>query len=176
MNHIPLAFALFAATLSCAATVRIEGTNGAWRLTRNGQPYFIQGGGGGGSMALLKAIGGNSNRTWGSDKAKEQLDEAHRLGMTLTVGHWFGHEQHGFDYTDAQALARQKEDLRRVVLAHRDHPALLMWALGNEMENGCSHPRELWNHIEDCANSCLDGCAEGWGGCDGLGGGFGSGW
>ena len=162
MNHLPLAFALFAATLSCAATVRIEGTNGVWRLTRNGQPYFIQGGGGGGSMALLKAIGGNSNRTWGSDKAKEQLDEAHRLGMTLTVGHWFSHEQHGFDYTDAQALARQKEDLRRVVLAHRDHPALLMWALGNEMENGCSHSRELWNHIADFADSCLDGCAEGW--------------
>ena len=69
--------------LAAGSVVRIEGDHGAWHLTRNGKPYFINGGGGGGSKALLKEIGGNSFRTWGADKAKAELDEAAKYGHTL---------------------------------------------------------------------------------------------
>ena len=37
------------AALAAGSVVRIEGSEGAWRLTRNVKPYFINGGGGGGS-------------------------------------------------------------------------------------------------------------------------------
>ena len=37
------------------------------------------------------------------------LDEAHALGLSVTVGIWLGHERHGFDYADEAQVA---EDVR----------------------------------------------------------------
>ena len=91
MRKSILAFAVCVASvaaLAAGSVVKIEGTEGAWRLTRNGKPYFIYGGGGGGSKALLKEIGGNSFRTWGAGKAKAELDEAAKYGHTVMLGFW----------------------------------------------------------------------------------------
>ena len=76
---------LTVASCGSAAVVRIEGSEGSWRLTRNGEPYFIRGGGGGGSKALLREIGGNSFRTWGADAAKRDLDEGAKHGLTVSL-------------------------------------------------------------------------------------------
>jgi hypothetical protein len=46
-------------------------------------------------------MGANSFRTWGADNLEAQLDEAHRLGLAVTVGIWLGHERHGFNYNNA---------------------------------------------------------------------------
>ena len=35
------------------------------------------------------------------------FDEAYELGLTVSVGIWLGHERHGFDYDDADAVRRQ---------------------------------------------------------------------
>ena len=103
-------------------------------MLRAGRPYRIRGAGGERSLAALKAAGGNSTRTWGADNIDKILDEAHRLGMTVTVGIWLGHERHGFDYTNADQVAEQYETAKQAILRYRNHPALLMWGVGNEME------------------------------------------
>lgn len=122
-----------------------------WELLRGGKPYFIEGGGGGGSKPILVECGGNSFRTWGvGPETAAELDEAQKLGLSVTVGCWLGHKQHGFQYGDAQAVAKQKEDVRRAVLKYKDHPALLVWALGNEMEVDNDTP-EMWAAIQDLA-------------------------
>lgn len=122
-----------------------------WELLRGGKPYFIKGGGGGGSKPVLAECGGNSFRTWGvGPETMAELDEAQKLGLSVTVGCWLGHKQHGFQYGDAQAVAKQKEDVRRAVLKYKDHPALLVWALGNEMEVDNDTP-EMWAAIQDLA-------------------------
>ncbi|MBP5321853.1 MAG: hypothetical protein J6334_12795 [Kiritimatiellae bacterium] len=141
------------AVLSHAAgsVVKIEGGEGAWRLTVNGEPFFINGGGGGGSKALLKAIGGNSFRTWGANRAREELDEARRYGHTVMLGFWLGHHNHGFSYLDTAALARTEREVLATVAAIKDHPALLCYALGNEMELGEPHPKEMWTFINTLA-------------------------
>ncbi len=155
MKRSQLGLLVCAASLAAGAfagsVVKLEGKDGAWQLKKDGQVYFVLGAGGGGPKKLLAELGGNSNRTWGSDKAKAELDDAHKYGLTMTIGHWFGHEQHGFKYNDPSALAKQKADVKKMVLANKDHPALLIWALGNEMEMNCSHEEELWKHVEDCA-------------------------
>jgi hypothetical protein len=116
------------------AVVRVVKDENGWQLLRNGQPYFIKGAGGDGSRALLAQAGGNSIRTWGADKLESMLDEAQRHGLSVAVGIWLGHERHGFNYNDADQVAAQYENVRQVILRYKDHPAVLMWGLGNEME------------------------------------------
>ena len=115
--------------------------DGSYSLLRNGEPYQVKGAGiGTGDLALLKASGGNSVRTWGvSDlektvDGKPLLDRAHELGITVTVGLWVQHVRHGFDYGDAAFIERQRKRVREAVLKYKDHPAVLTWGLGNEME------------------------------------------
>ena len=153
MKHIAVPVLLAAALAASAApsVVRIEGAPGAQHLTFNGKPYFVEGGGGGGSKALLAAIGGNSFRTWGAGGAKKELDEAERHGLTVMVGFWLGHAKHGFDYTRKDMLDKTTADTLRVVREQKDHPALLCWALGNEMELGNPHLPEMWRYINELA-------------------------
>jgi hypothetical protein len=114
--------------------VRVEKTPEGFRLLRDGKPYFVKGVGGTGSLAALAAAGGNSVRTWGADNLEAILDEAHRHGLTVTAGIWLGHQRHGFSYNDADQVAKQFDEARKIILRHRNHPALLAWGLGNEME------------------------------------------
>ena len=71
--------------------------------------------------------------------------------MTVTVGVWLGHKEHGFHYDDAAAVAAQKDMVRKVILRWRNSPALLVWALGNEMETGQEDNASMWLAIEDLA-------------------------
>ena len=144
------------ATSALAANVQVTGSHGNWQLMRDGKPYFVKGAGGGHSRAELAKAGANSFRTWGSDNLKAQLDEAQKHGLTVTVGFWLGHERHGFNYRDKAALARQEKMVRDTVAAYKDHPAVLIWALGNEMEMGCSAETEMWTHINRLAEICKE--------------------
>ncbi|MEJ2516133.1 MAG: glycoside hydrolase family 2 TIM barrel-domain containing protein [Gammaproteobacteria bacterium] len=102
-------------------------------------------------LAALAAAGANSVRTWGGDVA-ELLDEAHSLGLTVTVGIWLGHERHGFDYGDRQQLEDQLERAREMVLRYRDHPALLLWGIGNEMEGfEAGADPKIWAAVNEVA-------------------------
>ncbi len=116
-------------------------SDGGFILMRNGEPYQVKGAGiGTGDLGLLKAYGGNSVRTWGINQlerivdGKPLLDRAHELGITVSVGLWVQHPRHGFDYGDPASIDRQRNRLRNAVLKYKDHPALLTWGLGNEME------------------------------------------
>ncbi len=119
---------------SAPIPVRLQRTADGYQLLRGGKPYFIRGVGGDGSLPLLAKSGGNSIRTWGAERLEAKLDEAHRLGLTVAVGIWLGHERHGFDYNNADQVAAQIEQVRQTVERYRNHPAVLIWGLGNEME------------------------------------------
>jgi hypothetical protein len=131
--------------------VELKKTEQGWQLLRGGQPYFIRGAGGDASLQALAAAGANSVRTWG-DEVGTLLDDAHALGMTVTVGIWLGHERHGFDYSDPAQLAQQREHARQMVLRYKDHPALLLWGIGNEMEGfGEGDDAAIWAAVNDVA-------------------------
>ena len=131
--------------------VELRQSDAGWQLFRNGEPYFIKGAGGEHSLEALKAAGANSVRTWGGD-ASEVLDAAHALGMTVTVGIWLEHERHGFDYDDPRQVAEQLERARATVEQYKDHPALLLWGVGNETEgfDEADDPA-VWKAINDVA-------------------------
>ena len=133
--------------------VELVQTEQGWSLLRGGQPYFIRGAGGEGDLDALAAAGGNSLRLWGADDIGDVLDAAHARGLSVTVGIWLGHERHGFDYGDPAQVADQLDRVRETVLAYRDHPAVLIWALGNEMEGYAAgdDPR-IWAAVNEAAN------------------------
>ena len=124
--------------------------HGNYRIYRGGEPYFIKGAGGTTRLDLLVESGGNSIRTWNTRDADRILDEAHERGLTVMLGVWLQHERHGFDYDDEEAVARQKAEVREKVLRYRDHPALLAWGLGNEVDLMYTNTR-VWHAVEDIA-------------------------
>ncbi|MEM7431883.1 MAG: glycoside hydrolase family 2 TIM barrel-domain containing protein [Pseudomonadota bacterium] len=127
-------------------------TEDGWSLYRGGAPYFVRGAGGDHSIADLAAAGGNSIRTWSTDGLAAILDEAHAHGVTVTAGLWLGHERHGFDYSDPLQVAQQLQDIKADVMRYKDHPALLLWGVGNEMEgfDEGDNPA-IWKAVNDIA-------------------------
>ncbi len=125
---------------------------------RGDEPYFIMGAGGSGPKDLLAVAGANTFRTWAVDRdLGAQLDEAHALGLTVVVGHWLGHPRHGFDYNDLDMVAEQFARVRSDVLAYKDHPALLVWAVGNEMEGFADgDDAAVWSHVQALAAMIKD--------------------
>ena len=135
-----------------AIPVELRETEAGWQLLRGGEPYTVRGAGGNHSLRQLAAAGGNSIRTWDADGIDALLDEAHALGLSVTVGIWLGHERHGFDYGDDTQVARQKERARQAVLRYKDHPAVLFWGIGNEMEGFESGGNPaVWKAVNDVA-------------------------
>lgn len=133
--------------------VKLAQTPAGWQLTRAGKPYVIRGAGGSHYLEQLAAAGGNSIRSWGADEAGGMLDRCQSLGLTLTLGIWLGHKEHGFSYLDPKARLSQLDSIAGSVARYRKHPALLVWALGNEMEVGLNDTESeaLWKHIEEAA-------------------------
>jgi hypothetical protein len=118
---------------------------GGYQLIRCGEPYIIKGAGvDGASLEELASYGANSIRTWsingGTVPLATLLDKAHALGMTVSVGLDFARERHGFDYDDQKAVALQFEKSRGEVLKYKDHPALLTWFIGNELNLDFTNP------------------------------------
>ncbi len=115
---------------SASTSIRFNGIS--YELLRHGKLYFIEGAGGVSHFEELKAAGGNSVRIWDDIDADRLLDEAHALGLTVMFGLWVEREMEGFNYNDQAAVERQYERVRKTVLRYRNHPALLLWCVGNE--------------------------------------------
>ncbi|MFZ4508262.1 MAG: glycoside hydrolase family 2 TIM barrel-domain containing protein [Fimbriimonas sp.] len=133
--------------------VTLTQENSAWKLRVDGKPFVVRGVGGDAPRPTLVAIGGNSVRTWGADNLGAQLDEAQKLGLKVTIGIWLGHKEHGFKWDDPDQVTKQFETAKAAVLRYKDHPALLMWAMGNEMEGyGDGNDPNIWLAVEDLAH------------------------
>jgi hypothetical protein len=128
-------------------TVRVDAVTG---MTRGGKPYFIKGAGGSTSLEELAARGGNSIRTWETKGLGELLDQAHALGLTVSAGIWLEPECSWFSYANPDHCAKQVERVRKEVTLHRDHPALLAWGLGNEVEGNGSNTA-FWQQLDKLA-------------------------
>jgi hypothetical protein len=123
--------------------------DGSFQLMHNGEPYYIKGAGGTVKLEELVRYGGNSIRTWGiSDETDKILDQAHKLGITVCFGIWMGQERQGFDYSNEDAVKGQLEEFRRVVRKYKDHPAILLWGVGNEMDLDYSN-FDVWKYLEE---------------------------
>ena len=135
--------------------VELKKTEGGYRLFVNGEEFWVKGAGCEfGPCDLVAAHGGNSIRTWRTDNGinsgKEVLDNALEHGLMVLMGIDVGRERHGFDYNDEDEVARQLENIKNDVLELKDHPALLGWGIGNELNHGYTN-KKVWNAVNDIA-------------------------
>ena len=146
---IGMALFFFGNTQVIAQTTIVR-TDSGFVLLRNGQPYYVKGVGGSVNLPLAVAIGANSIRTWGIEEAEQILDEARRLGLTVMLGFWLQHERHGFDYNDSAKVEKQYRHFCAAIDRFKDHPALLLWGIGNELDLQYSNPR-CWDAVQQIA-------------------------
>jgi hypothetical protein len=136
-----------------AVKVEVVAHDGKYQLLRGGKPYPVKGAGlDDASLESLAAHGSNSVRTWSTVDGPEGtallLDRAHALGMTVSLCLYAAPERLGFDYYDEEAVARQYEALEQEVLKYKDHPALLTWIIGNELNFQYKNPR-VYDAVND---------------------------
>ncbi len=135
--------------------VEMREVDGKFRLFVNGEKFFVKGAGCEfGPCYQVAAHGGNSFRTWRTDNgqrpALEILDEAHEHGLMVMMGLDVARERHGFDYDDEEAVKAQLERFRKEVKELKDHPALLGWGIGNELNLRYTNLR-VWDAVNDIA-------------------------
>ncbi len=133
------------------AEIKKEGDK--FQLYVGGEPFYIKGAGlEFGDIPALARNGGNSFRTWrtnnGERSGKEVLDEAYENGLYVTMGLDVDRERHGFNYDNKAAVAVQFEKLKAEVMELKDHPALIIWAIGNELNLRATNPK-VWDAVND---------------------------
>ncbi|MEU3854842.1 discoidin domain-containing protein [Streptomyces sp. NPDC029554] len=133
-------------TPPATGAVEVTGSQGNWQLTVGGQPYTVKGLTWGPAIADapkylpdVKSMGVNTIRTWGTDGGtKPLLDGAAANGLKVVNGFWLqpggGPGSGGcVNYvTDTAYKNTMLTEFTQWVEAYRNHPATLMWNVGNE--------------------------------------------
>jgi hypothetical protein len=150
MKFLLLSVFASAYIMSTAQPVKVEirKRDSSYQLMRAGQPYFVNGAGGSNYLSRAKAYGCNSIRTWSTANGQQILDSAQKNGLTVLMGLNVARERHGFNYDDAAAVKKQLEALRAEVIKYKDHPALLAWGIGNELNLLYKNPK-VWDAVND---------------------------
>lgn len=135
--------------------VRIVEDDGRYRLLVNGAPFHVRGAGlENGDQEALAARGGNAFRTWrpgtSNEPGRAVLDRAQRNGLFVALGIDVPKERHGFDFDDREAVDAVLARIRTDVLQYKDHPALLMWVVGNELNLEARNPA-VWDAVDAIA-------------------------
>ena len=134
-------------TYSQVSKVEVSINNqGNFELQKNGVPYYIKGAGAKDHFDLLVNSGANSIRIWSTNNSS-LLDSAHQHDLTVTLGLYVRPERSGMDYNNEYAVKGQIEQLKNEVLKYKDHPALLIWGIGNEVDLNYSNFK-VWETIE----------------------------
>jgi len=120
-----------------------------FQLIKNNKPYYIKGAGAKSHFKLAAESGANSIRIWSTNN-ENLLDSAQKYGLTVTLGLWVAQERNGFNYNDEYSVKGQIEKLKKDILKLKDHPALLVWGIGNEVDLKYTNFK-VWETIEELA-------------------------
>ena len=143
-----IALLLPGSVLATAIPVQIAtSANGSVQLLRGGAPYTVKGVGGFANPALAAACGANSIRTWGTENAQANLDTAQTHGLTVNLGIWLPHDG---NYNDTAFRNSWKTTVTNLANTYKNHPALLCWSLGNELNIPANYTG-TWTLLQELA-------------------------
>ncbi|WP_185956480.1 glycoside hydrolase family 2 TIM barrel-domain containing protein [Changchengzhania lutea] len=115
--------------------VYLKKTDSGYQLFRNGSPFHIQGAAGDSHLKDLHDAGGNTIRVYDTINLASTLDEVHKNNLAAIVDipiPKFRKDHSAYINEDHnQALIKTVEGL---VNTYKNHPALLVWNLGNELD------------------------------------------
>ena len=135
--------------------VEIREKDGKYSFYVNGEAFFVKGAGcDDGDYAALARNGANSVRTWMDSEVHLPAEEVLRLAkennLMVMMGLNIARERHGFDYNDEAAVAKQFEAVKQKILESKDHPNLLGWGIGNELNLRATN-KKVWDAIDQIA-------------------------
>ncbi len=130
---------------SSFAANKVELVGGAdnWKLLLNGEEFFVKGlcwsvdinkENEDYYFGLIKELGANAIRVWGiGDDTQYLMDTLARHGLMMDLGIWL--QQHGWvDYINNDDYKeRTMKEIEENVRKFKNHSALLMWNIGNEV-------------------------------------------
>ncbi len=135
------------------ATVKLKKEPYGYQIYVDDEPFYIKGAGFEGlDPSSVAKHGGNTIRTWRAGdqfiSGQQKLDKAHANGLMVILGLDVARERHGFDYDDEEAVQQQLENLRQDVIQYKDHPALLAWGIGNELNLRYTN-KKVWDAVNE---------------------------
>ena len=143
-------------TESRAVKVLRDEESGEWKLYVGETPYYVNGAAAINYYTDLAKFGGNTIRLYSARSSKfnipEILDQAYKAGLKVYLGLGMAAAR-SMDYSDAAAVAAQKELVLGYVRQYRNHPALLCWSVGNEVEISNADNINMWKAIGDVVAS-----------------------
>lgn len=119
-----------------------------WKLIVNGAPYYVNGAATNRFYNDVRKFGGNTIRLYSPSSAETRniMDEAWQSGLKVYLGLGMAAGKN-FDYSDAAKVATQHEKIVSYVKQYMNHPALLCWSIGNEVESGASDDINMWKEM-----------------------------
>lgn len=135
------------------AKVELKKESYGYQLYVDNEPYYIKGAGTHTrNPSSVAKHGGNTIRTWHTGNedftGRQILDTAHAHGLMVVMGLDIARERHGFDYDDEEAVDAQLQYAKAEVMKYKDHPALLAWGIGNELNLRYTNPG-VWDAVND---------------------------
>ena len=114
-------------------TVHIKKTGDGYELIRNGKPFTIRGASGRGNhLDVLSAIGGNTIRLYDTTDLGGKLDDADANDLAVIVGIPLPKSHEDYFYSNDSLTHIFGKRIQNLIRRYKDHPAVLLWCLGNE--------------------------------------------
>lgn len=136
-----------------SSIVQVEKSiNGEWQLLVNNAIFKVKGASTNNFYSDVNNFGGNAIRLYSANSEDTQtiMDEAYRSWLMVYLGLGMKAAK-GFDYSNAAGVANQKEAILNLVKKYKDHPSLLCWSLGNEIEASNDDNIDMWQAVGDLA-------------------------
>lgn len=138
----------------------VKGESGQWKLLVGDTPYYVNGAATNHFYTDVRKFGGNTIRLYSpkDGNTREIMDDAFKAGLKVYLGLGMSAAKY-LDYSDAAKVAAQKELILEYVRQFKNHPALLCWSIGNEIEASSDDNIALWNAVGEIAKAIkeLDG-------------------
>ena len=151
MCLVLLVLAQAGACVQASTSWRVVRQRHGWQLLRDGEAFYIKGAVAWNRFDVLRRCGGNAVRTAAS---KAKLDMAQKEGLAVMVNLPVYGERRGVDLGDESRVDAQREKVLSVVRELKDHPAVMFWAIGNELDyipGESGHHPMLWERLNDLA-------------------------
>lgn len=111
-------------------------------LVRNGKPFYIKGSAGNDFFNELRETGGNTVRLYDTIDLRNKLDEAFKNNLSVIVDIPIP-AYSIYNYSNDEENRNLKQKVKNLVQKNKNHPALLIWNLGNEI----NYPDFSWKDI-----------------------------
>jgi hypothetical protein len=139
--------------MAAAGTVRVVKSDNAYRILRNGKAFEVRGASGTSHFRQLRESGGNSLRVWDTTNLQQVLDSAYTNNIAVIAGLPVHNSDQTAFYDNPEKVSKQLQLFKSVVNRYKNHPALLMWCLGNELDFPF---KPSYNRFYDAFNALTD--------------------